>query len=32
MIAKHDIKDDGVLSYDEFKHIFLDGEDLEIPI
>ena len=28
MIQKHDIRGDGVLSYEEFKHIFLDGEDL----
>ena len=28
MIEKHDIRGDGVLSYEEFKNIFLDGEDL----
>ena len=32
MISKHDLRGDGVLSYDEFKQIFLDGENLEIPI
>ena len=32
MISRHDLRGDGVLSYDEFKQIFLDGENLEIPI
>ena len=32
MISKHDLRGDGVLSYDEFKQIFLDGENLNIPI
>ena len=30
MIKKHDIKGDGVLSFEEFKVIFMgDGEDLD---
>ena len=29
MIKKHDIKGDNVLSYDEFKQIFIDKEDEE---
>jgi len=27
MIAKHDIKGDGVLSFEEFKQIFVQGKD-----
>ena len=27
MIAKHDIKGDGVLSFEEFKQIFIDEKD-----
>ena len=27
MISKHDIVGDGVLSFDEFKQIFVDKED-----
>ena len=29
MIKKHDIKGDNVLSYDEFKQIFIDKEDVD---
>lgn len=29
MISKHDIKGDGVLSYEEFKCIFFDKTSLE---
>lgn len=36
MIAKHDIRGDGVLSFDEFKQVFFDGtaldaEDMDTP-
>jgi len=30
MIAKHDIKGDGVLSFDEFKQIFIDEKDRSV--